>query len=245
MADGWPARHAVIGPLPGARPTLTVEPPVIERVAEADTDAPEDLTGPELRLWEAFATGDEVDLRPRDAADGGAVADGAGWEPEHTVRASIIRSLVLGGAESVQGDSRRDWGRGRGWGCHPAPPGGRSPACRRPSVRVRDRLLAAAASLPKAPCPPCAVAAASGQVSFEGAPSRVPRARPWPASTSRPPNWSCDRRGRRTVSTCATPPWAHRGSMTTTIAPVHRNDSTDSSTSRWSRTFPSASVRPC
>ncbi|MGP4009121.1 membrane-associated oxidoreductase [Streptomyces sp. 4N124] len=66
---------------------------------------PEDLTGPELRLWESFATGDEVDLRPNDAADGGCVAEGADWGPERTIRASVIRSLVLGGADSVRGET--------------------------------------------------------------------------------------------------------------------------------------------
>lgn len=68
MADGRPARHAVIDPLPGAQPASPWAP-VIERMAEADTDAPEDLTGPELRLWEAFATGDEAALRRRDAVE--------------------------------------------------------------------------------------------------------------------------------------------------------------------------------
>ncbi|GAA0933351.1 MULTISPECIES: hypothetical protein [Streptomyces violaceusniger group] len=65
---------------------------------------PDDLTGPELRLWEAFATGDEVDLRPRDA-DGGAVMDGGSWGPERQVRASVIRSLLLGGADAIGGET--------------------------------------------------------------------------------------------------------------------------------------------
>ncbi|MGW5691495.1 hypothetical protein ACWEWX_11190 [Streptomyces asiaticus] len=65
---------------------------------------PDDLTGPELRLWEAFATGDEVDLRPRDA-DGGAVMDGGSWGPERQVRAAVIRSLLLGGADAIGGET--------------------------------------------------------------------------------------------------------------------------------------------
>lgn len=66
---------------------------------------PEDLTGPELRLWEAFGTGEEVDLGPADAAGGDSAADGESWGPERTVRASVIRSLVLGGADEVRGET--------------------------------------------------------------------------------------------------------------------------------------------
>ncbi|MFG2578174.1 membrane-associated oxidoreductase [Streptomyces malaysiensis] len=81
---------------------------------------PDDLTGPELRLWEAFAAGDEVDLRPGDTdgdtdggadgetdggADGGPVMNGRGWGPERQVRASVIRSLLLGAADSVSGET--------------------------------------------------------------------------------------------------------------------------------------------
>ncbi|MGW3426527.1 membrane-associated oxidoreductase [Streptomyces melanosporofaciens] len=65
---------------------------------------PDDLTGPELRLWEAFAAGGEVDLRPRGAV-GGAVMDGGGWGPERQVRASVIRSLLLGGADAISGET--------------------------------------------------------------------------------------------------------------------------------------------
>ncbi|MFD0652143.1 hypothetical protein ACFQ2Y_30005 [Streptomyces malaysiensis subsp. malaysiensis] len=77
---------------------------------------PDDLTGPELRLWEAFAAGDEVDLRPGGADGetegetdgdtvGGSVMDGRGWGPERQVRASVIRSLLLGAADSVSGET--------------------------------------------------------------------------------------------------------------------------------------------
>ncbi|MBL1117227.1 membrane-associated oxidoreductase [Streptomyces sp. 110] len=65
---------------------------------------PDDLIGPERRLWAAFAAGDEVDLRPRDA-DGGAVLDGGSWGPERRVRASVIRSLLLGGADATGGET--------------------------------------------------------------------------------------------------------------------------------------------
>ncbi|BBJ41395.1 hypothetical protein SSPO_041130 [Streptomyces antimycoticus] len=65
---------------------------------------PDDLTGPELRLWAAFAAGGEVDLRPRDAV-GGTAVDGGGWGPERRVRASVVRSLLLGGADAISGET--------------------------------------------------------------------------------------------------------------------------------------------
>ncbi len=65
---------------------------------------PDDLTGPELRLWEAFAAGGEVDLRPRGPV-GGAVVDGGSWGPEREVRASVVRSLLLGGADAISGET--------------------------------------------------------------------------------------------------------------------------------------------
>ncbi|MEU6117337.1 oxidoreductase [Streptomyces sp. NPDC047117] len=76
----------------------------------------EDLTDPERRLWQAFATGTKVDLRDRaaDGADGANSADGSdaegdgsgsGWGPERTVRASVIRALLLGSVDPRAGET--------------------------------------------------------------------------------------------------------------------------------------------
>ncbi|MFB6775684.1 membrane-associated oxidoreductase [Streptomyces sp. NPDC056337] len=53
-----------------------------------------DLTPAEARVWRAFATGTAVDFR---AADDEAPADGASWGPERTVRAAVLRALLLDG----------------------------------------------------------------------------------------------------------------------------------------------------
>lgn len=63
----------------------------------------EDLTDPERRLWQAFATGDKVDLRDRAADEDG--SDGSTWGPERTVRAAVIRSLLLGSVEAQAGET--------------------------------------------------------------------------------------------------------------------------------------------
>ncbi|MGI5472817.1 oxidoreductase [Streptomyces sp. CA-132043] len=65
----------------------------------------EDLTDPERRLWQAFATGTKVDLRDRTADGAGAEGDESGWGPERTVRASVIRALLLGSVEPRAGET--------------------------------------------------------------------------------------------------------------------------------------------
>ena len=49
-----------------------------------------ELTPPERRLWDAYPKGDKVDFGP------GAPEDGASWGPERTLRAKVIRALLLG-----------------------------------------------------------------------------------------------------------------------------------------------------
>ncbi|MGW8065601.1 membrane-associated oxidoreductase [Streptomyces ziwulingensis] len=53
-----------------------------------------DLTPAEARVWRAFATGTHVDFR---AADDENPADGDTWGPERTVRAVVLRALLLDG----------------------------------------------------------------------------------------------------------------------------------------------------
>ncbi|WP_128984020.1 membrane-associated oxidoreductase [Streptomyces roseicoloratus] len=53
-----------------------------------------DLSPAELRVWHAFPRGVPVDLRTSDDED---AADGAGWGPERTVRAEVLRTLLLDG----------------------------------------------------------------------------------------------------------------------------------------------------
>ncbi|MFB6889023.1 oxidoreductase [Kitasatospora sp. NPDC056327] len=55
----------------------------------------QDLTGPEQRLWDACATGAEVDLRSGDPGEDDPVG-GAAWGPGRTVRAEVITSALLG-----------------------------------------------------------------------------------------------------------------------------------------------------
>ncbi|WP_031169555.1 hypothetical protein [Streptomyces durhamensis] len=53
-----------------------------------------DLTSAELRVWRAFARGEEVDFRTSDDED---PAQGADWGPGRTVRAVVLRALLLNG----------------------------------------------------------------------------------------------------------------------------------------------------
>ncbi|TGA98812.1 membrane-associated oxidoreductase [Streptomyces sp. MZ04] len=53
-----------------------------------------ELTATEARVWEAYARGRTVDLRP---TDGAAADSGAQWGPERTVRAEVLRALLLDG----------------------------------------------------------------------------------------------------------------------------------------------------
>ncbi|MFE3116779.1 translocation/assembly module TamB domain-containing protein [Streptomyces niveus] len=53
------------------------------------------LTAAERRVWDAFPTGEVVDFR---AADDPGPAAGAGWGPERSVRAEVVRAVLLGGA---------------------------------------------------------------------------------------------------------------------------------------------------
>ncbi len=51
-----------------------------------------DLTPAEARVWRAFARGETVDFRT--GADEDAAA-GAGWGPERTLRARVLRALLV------------------------------------------------------------------------------------------------------------------------------------------------------
>ncbi|MGZ3118854.1 membrane-associated oxidoreductase [Streptomyces sp. H62] len=53
-----------------------------------------DLTPAEARVWRAFATGTHVDFR---TADDENPAGGGSWGPERTVRAGVLRALLLDG----------------------------------------------------------------------------------------------------------------------------------------------------
>ncbi|MER8004626.1 membrane-associated oxidoreductase [Streptomyces sp. NPDC094149] len=55
-----------------------------------------ELTEAERRVWRAFATGAAVDFRAGDDED---PVEGARWGPERTVRASVLRALLLNGPE--------------------------------------------------------------------------------------------------------------------------------------------------
>jgi hypothetical protein len=58
-----------------------------------------DLTETEQRVCEAFARGDELDLRTGDP-ERDDPADSADWGPERTVRAEVLAHLLLGGAQT-------------------------------------------------------------------------------------------------------------------------------------------------
>ncbi|MGZ9929938.1 membrane-associated oxidoreductase [Streptomyces sp. NC-S4] len=59
-----------------------------------------DLTPAERRVWEAFPRGDGVDFRhtPEDSS-----VDGADWGPDRTLRAEVLRAILLGAGPVVQG----------------------------------------------------------------------------------------------------------------------------------------------
>ncbi|MFG2419494.1 membrane-associated oxidoreductase [Streptomyces sp. NPDC048448] len=56
---------------------------------------PADLTPAECRVRDAFPRGEGVDFRESPDED---PADGASWGPERTVRAEVLRALLIGGA---------------------------------------------------------------------------------------------------------------------------------------------------
>ncbi|MCL8013696.1 membrane-associated oxidoreductase [Streptomyces sp. AS02] len=51
-----------------------------------------DLTPAELQVWNAFPRGEVVDFRPDAGED---AATGAGWGPERTLRASVLKALLV------------------------------------------------------------------------------------------------------------------------------------------------------
>ncbi|MFE7853939.1 membrane-associated oxidoreductase [Streptomyces sp. NPDC057403] len=57
-----------------------------------------ELTAAERRVWRAFATGTAVDFRAGDDED---VTEGGRWGPERTVRASVLRALLLNGPQEA------------------------------------------------------------------------------------------------------------------------------------------------
>ncbi|MFF1557548.1 membrane-associated oxidoreductase [Streptomyces sp. NPDC058279] len=59
-----------------------------------------DLTPAERRVWDAFPRGEAVDFReqPEDSS-----VDGAGWGPDRTVRAEVLRALLLGAGAVEEG----------------------------------------------------------------------------------------------------------------------------------------------
>lgn len=62
----------------------------------------EDLTEPELKVWQAFPTGGLADLRSGDpAADD--PADGGRWDSSRVVRAEVIQAILLGACEPEPG----------------------------------------------------------------------------------------------------------------------------------------------
>ncbi|MDQ1049937.1 membrane-associated oxidoreductase [Streptomyces sp. V4I2] len=56
----------------------------------------DNLTPAELRLWRAFPRGEAVDFRTAEDEDTG---QGADWGPERTVRAAVLRALLLNGPQ--------------------------------------------------------------------------------------------------------------------------------------------------
>lgn len=54
----------------------------------------DDLTPAETRVWRAFATGTLVDFRAADDED---PSDGGAWGAERSVRAHVLRALLLDG----------------------------------------------------------------------------------------------------------------------------------------------------
>ncbi|MEU8867992.1 membrane-associated oxidoreductase [Streptomyces umbrinus] len=56
----------------------------------------DDLTPAELRVWQAFPRGESVDFRAADDED---VADDGDWGLERTVRATVLRAVLLNGPQ--------------------------------------------------------------------------------------------------------------------------------------------------
>ncbi|WP_407839598.1 oxidoreductase [Streptomyces sp. DSM 116496] len=63
---------------------------------------PEDLTGPERLMWDAFRTGSVCDLSTRTAERDDPHADRV-WGPERSVRAAVVALLLLHGPDPVRG----------------------------------------------------------------------------------------------------------------------------------------------
>ncbi|MEU9332585.1 membrane-associated oxidoreductase [Streptomyces sp. NPDC048290] len=61
----------------------------------------DDLTAAERRVWRAFPRGGTVDFRCAGPADD--PADGADWGPERTLRASVLKALLVSGPQ-VEGE---------------------------------------------------------------------------------------------------------------------------------------------
>ncbi|MET7488962.1 membrane-associated oxidoreductase [Streptomyces sp. NPDC005538] len=57
-----------------------------------------DLTPAEEQVWRAFPLGESVDFRTAEDED---VADGRDWGPERTVRAEVLRALLLNGPQEA------------------------------------------------------------------------------------------------------------------------------------------------
>lgn len=57
-----------------------------------------DLTPAEEQVWRAFPLGESVDFRTADDED---VALGSDWGPERTVRAQVLRALLLNGPQEA------------------------------------------------------------------------------------------------------------------------------------------------
>lgn len=64
--------------------------------------APEDLTQTERLVWDAFATGDWVDLRAGNRFADDPVRSDA-WGPDRIIRARVLRALMLGASEPKPG----------------------------------------------------------------------------------------------------------------------------------------------
>ncbi|WP_329372932.1 oxidoreductase [Streptomyces sp. NBC_00669] len=62
----------------------------------------DELTSPERELWDAFAEGRQVDLRPG-GGGGEDVGRGDEWGPERTVRAEALTTLLLGRGSGLSG----------------------------------------------------------------------------------------------------------------------------------------------
>ncbi len=65
---------------------------------------PQDLTEPERQVWDAFATGEWVDLRTGDRYRDDPVRQDY-WGPGRIVRANVIRALLLGASEREPGEA--------------------------------------------------------------------------------------------------------------------------------------------